>query len=281
MFRNLMILICSTSLSLASAFAFAQDWYGALHAGKGWKSPSDMTMPFDLTVNPAENFPDNQFVGSYEGDLRYKSGWGVGVALGRAYGNWRVEGELGYRTSKISGFDVSLEEIEEQVGRLPRVFGSGTLERIDVTGRVKLVTGALNLYYDMPVSWAVRPYVGAGLGVVRARKQKDVDLDSPAEFASGADDVVCDPATAVCIQRTSDSDTAWDLNWQVMGGFKYAFNERWDAALGWRYTDLKGVDYEFVRRRRPDGVERFLGGGPMMVQKNGMHSVELTLIRRF
>ena len=278
MFRNLMTLSCSAALLLASASAFAQDWYGALHVGKGWKSPADMTMPFDLAAPSTENFPDNRFVGSYEGDLKYKSGWGVGAALGRAYGNWRVEGELGYRASKISGFEASPDEVAEQVGRLPSVL-EGSLGRVDVTGRVKLLTGTLNLYYDMPVSWAVRPYVGVGLGVVRARKQKDVDLSSPAKYARGRDGLICDPT--VCIERTSDRDTAWDFNWQVMGGFKYAFNERWNAALGWRYTDLKGVDYEFVRRTRPDGVERFLGGGPLMVQKNSMHSVELTLIRWF
>ena len=83
-----------------AATAFAQDWYGVLHAGKGWKSPADME--FSITANvPAVG----NFEGGYEAELDYDSGLGVGVALGRAFGNGQLEGELGYRTSKIGGFE--------------------------------------------------------------------------------------------------------------------------------------------------------------------------------
>ena len=66
--------------------------------------------------------------------------------------------------------------------------------------------------------------------------------------------------------------TDWDAKWQAMAGLKYAINERWKAALGWRYTDLKGVRFELA-----EGED----DGDLTVRKNGIHSAELTLIRRF
>ena len=51
--------------------------------------------------------------------------------------------------------------------------------------------------------------------------------------------------------------------------------------MGWRYTDLKGLSFELSDGVDDEGNPHFLGGDPLMVKKNGMHNVELTLIRRF
>ena len=72
-----------------------------------------------------------------------------------------------------------------------------------------------------------------------------------------------------------------DANWQAMAGVKRAFNDRWEAALGWCYTDLKGLSFELSGGVDDEGSPQFLGESPLTVRKSGMHNVELTLIRRF
>lgn len=283
MIRKLMVLIGSAALSLASAFASAQDWYGALHVGKGWKSPADMTGNINTTIRLA--IGESSITGDYNGELDYDSGYGLGGALGRSFGNWRLEVEFGYRRAKIGGFNVHPDDIRV-TPRPPQIEGllSGDdpdIGAIDVTGRAKLFASAMNLYYDIPVSWSFRPYVGAGVGAVRADKRKVVDVSTPLSLTPPHLAERCRaqaPPQNPCPRQSSGSDTEWAFNWQVMGGLKYAFNERWDAALGWRYTDLDGVGFQFTS---DEAGERFLSGDPLMVSKNGLHSVELTLIRWF
>ena len=286
MLRNLTALICGATLAMASAFAAAQGWYGALHVGKGWKNPAHMD--FTVTTALPETLPWDELDGTYKADLDYDSGWGLGAALGYTFGNWRLEGELGYRASKIGDFEVQDVLVEARPSSIPLIpeirepFVARALAALNnegnvrITGRAKLLAGALNLYYDLPVEWAVRPYVGAGVGMVRANKKKSLTL-------MGSDLVQCDamlPPDA-CIIRTSDRSTEWDANWQAMAGVKRAFNDRWEAALGWRYTDLKGLSFELSDGVDDEGNPQFLGGSPLTVSKSGMHSVELTLMRRF
>ena len=264
--------------TLGGGAALAQDWYGALHVGKGWKSPAHM----DFTVTRAlpETLPWDELDGIYEADLDYDSGWGVSAALGYTFGNWRLEGELGYRTSKIGGFEVQDIMVEVRPSSIPLTpeardrfenVAQFLADSASITGRAKLLTGALNLYYDLPVEWAVRPYVGAGVGMVRASKKKTVTQD------------LCDTGSPPdpCAIQASDRNTEWNANWQTMAGVKRSFNDRWEAALGWRYTDLKGLNFELSDGVDDEGNPSFLGGGPLKVKKNGMHKVELILIRRF
>ena len=285
MLRNLTALICGATLAMASALAVAQDWYGALHVGKGWKNPAHLE--FTVTSALPEWVPWDELDSAYTADLDYDSGWGFGAALGRGFGNWRLEGELGYRTSKIGGVEVLDLMVEARPSSIPvppelresfvanAVAAFNNEDNVRITGRAKLLTGALNLYYDLPVEWAVRPYLGAGVGMVRANKKKNLRLMG--------DIVPCDPPMMPedCIVQTSDRSTEWDANWQAMAGLKWAFNDQWEAALGWRYTDLKGVSFALSDSVDAEGNPSFLGGDPLIVRKNGMHNAELTLMRRF
>ena len=276
--------IAGAALAMVPAFAVAQDWYGALHVGKGWKRPAHVTHTVGLTL--PDTLPWDELDGEYDADLDYDSGWSVGAAWGRAFGNWRLEGELGYRASKISNFDVQDVRVVLKPESIPaspglrESFEEATLAALNdagsvtITGRAELLTGALNLYYDLPVEWAVRPYVGAGVGMLRANKKKNVTL-------AGAFALCPDlPLTAPCVFQASARSTEWAANWHAMAGVKYAINERWQAALGWRYTDLGGVSFVLSDGADAEGPT-FLGGDPLMVAKKGMHGAELSLIRRF
>lgn len=269
-----------------AATAFAQDWYGALHIGKGWKSPAHVDHAVTNVPMPAWS-PWREFDSSYNAEMDYDSGWGLGAALGRAFGNWRLEGELGYRTSKIDDFhvqemtidfrpDVVVDGFSTQEWEVATAeYQMGLLNDENLTrytGRARVLIGALNLYYDLPVQWAVRPYVGAGVGVARANKKKRARTTVPLANAPDPTGCLADSPAGQCSTEVSLRGTDWDAKWQTMAGLKYAVNERWEAALGWRYTDLKGVRFELA-----EGAD----DGDFTVRKNGIHSAELTLIRRF
>ena len=276
--------IACAALALTPAFAVAQDWYGALHVGKGWKRSAHVMHTVKLTL--PDTLPWEEMDGEYDAALDYDSGWSIGAAVGRTFGDWRLEGELGYRASKIDHFegqDVRVVLLPASIPTPPGVreaFEEATLAALNdagsviITGRAELLTGALNLYYDLPVEWAVRPYVGVGVGILRANKKKNVTLGGDLTLCPGA------PATAPCVFQTSTRSAEWETNWHAMAGAKYAINERWEAALGWRYTDLGGVSFVLSDGADAEGPT-FLGGDPLVVRKKGMHGAELTLIRRF
>ena len=288
MLRKLMALICGATLAMASASAAARDWYGALHVGKGWKDPAHMA--FAVTMTLPEEAPWDEFDGTYKADLEYDSGLGIGAAVGRAFGNWRLEGELSYRVSKIDGFEVMDLIIDavrppppppEAVTRafverqLATLNNAGNVGHIEVTGRARLLTGALNVFYDLPVDWAVRPYVGLGVGVVHASKKKTVTIEVPVARCAPQ------PVPDICAIQASDHSREWDANWHIMAGVEWAFDDHWEAGLGWGYIDLRGLSFELSDGVDAEGNPHFLGGDPLKVEKNGMHNLELTLLRRF
>ena len=251
--------------TLGGGAASAQDWYSALHVGKGWKQPAHMDFNAPSFRHPSVGLVVDP---TYEADLDYDSGWGIGGALGRSFGNWRLEGELGYRKSDIGGHKNTRCMSEGQDCNR----NENAPDPIDILGQAKLLTGSLNLYYDLPVDWVVNPYVGVGAGMTRAVKR--IEATAMEMFAR----MLCPDSGDPC--ERSGKNVDWDASWQTMAGVKRSFNDRWEAALGWRYTDLKGVGFELADSD-DEGESSFLGGDPLMVKKNGLHSVELTLIRRF
>ena len=293
MLRNSMALICGATLALASTAAAAQgwrDWYGALHVGKGWKDSvrlDDFTMASIVRDTPAQPSPWDVIDTTHQADMDYDSGWSIGAAVGRAFGDWRLEGELGYRASEIDSLKVRDVMVAARPSTVPlppelrEMFAAATLaffnngDNIRITGRARLFTGALNVYYDLPVEWAVRPYVGTGIGVVRAIKQKRVT------FMGDAGQCLTGPLPVPCVMRASDRSTEWNANWHVMAGVKRVLKDRWEAALGWRYTHLKGLNFEWSDGVYLDGEPRFLGGDPLKAKKNSMSNVAFTLMRRF
>lgn len=80
------------------------------------------------------------------GEAEYHPGINVGGAVGTRMldGKLRLEGALSYRTAE-------LDEVEST-----SVSGSPDLGVVALLG---------NAYFDIPVPWRVKPYVGGGLGV--------------------------------------------------------------------------------------------------------------------
>lgn len=78
--------------------------------------------------------------------VTYDPGVFVSPAIGYRFCNGiRVEGEFGYRYN-----------------HLKRLNFYGTT--FHVRGRLETLSGLANVYYDIPLCWCIKPYIGAGIG---------------------------------------------------------------------------------------------------------------------
>ncbi|MDT8440279.1 MAG: outer membrane beta-barrel protein [Desulfuromonadales bacterium] len=111
----------------------------------------------------------------------YDTGYAVGVVAGYDFGHLRLELDGGYRDLDV-----------DRLGDSPLVDGS----RADLT----LSSVLLNLYYDIPVSSPVTPYVGAGAGVawvelddlrIVGQKQSDEDRVLAGQIGAGVRFPLC------------------------------------------------------------------------------------------
>lgn len=114
----------------------------ALAAGEGFYigGGAGLHMPDDSDVS-GPGFSNN---------VDLENDWGAIGALGYAFGNgFRVEGEIGYRTSEVDSVD-----------------GAAASGDVDATSFMA------NVLYDIATGTAFTPYLGVGLGAVR------VDVDN-------------------------------------------------------------------------------------------------------
>jgi opacity protein-like surface antigen len=132
---------------LLAPAAIAQDGgsspYLQFHAGAN--SVSDIAV--DVTSGPSTVFNMN---------TEYGTGYGFGVAGGYDFGEFRIEGEVAYRTNP--GDQANF-----------RTAPSG-----DLDGEVSALTIMVNAYYDFETNSRFTPYLGAGLGA----GQVELDLES-------------------------------------------------------------------------------------------------------
>lgn len=156
-------------------------------------------------------------------NVRDTDSFGGGAALGYDFGNGlRVEGEFFYLTSDVEEFEVTkdLVNVPDLVGDVYAVNGDLTVAAI-----------MANAYYDIPLDhFALKPYVGAGLGAAAIM----ADMDSGP------------------LLLTFD-DTSWSFAWQLMAGVSMPIDEGIVASAGYRYfaatetdiPDVFGDDYSF------------------------------------
>ncbi len=117
--------------------------------------------------------------------VKAKSGWTVDAAVGRQIdSHFRAEGELIYSDDKA------------KVG----------------AGRVKVLAGLANGYYDFDTGTKLKPYIGAGVGIGQ------VKLDGGA---------------------VHDDDTGFA--YQLLTGVAYPINDRLSAQVGYRYLGVNDV----------------------------------------
>jgi opacity protein-like surface antigen len=121
-------------------------------------------------------------------------------AVGYRFCNdFRVEGEFGYRSNDLRHVKFDL---------------AGQHFTVKLKGHVHTYSGLANLYYDIPVCFYVRPYVGAGIGYACATHRVKVK-----HFSHAA-------------TNRSHCD---GFAWQVIAGFAYPVCDNVDVSLEYRF----------------------------------------------
>ncbi len=179
-------LIAAALLCSASAAALAQQTSGlylGLGAGANFARDADISGP---GINTQAEFD---------------TGWaGIG-SVGYGFGNGlRLELELGYRDNDVDG-------IQGQTG---------------ASGSVNVMSGMLNLLYDIPTGTAFTPYLGVGGGYAR------VKADGTAPVAAGNVSV-------------DDSDNVFA--YQGILGVAYGITPNLKVALDYRYFATQDPEF--------------------------------------
>ncbi|WP_294345121.1 outer membrane beta-barrel protein [Prosthecochloris sp.] len=133
-----------------SAPGFSADKYVSGSIGISWMSDADLEYEFD-----------------YDDDYDLEAGFDSGITLlgafGCDYGDYRLEGELGYQNGDIDSIDFSGEDGEFD----------------DISGDITILSLLVNGYYDIDLGGGVElsPTVGVGVAQVKADDVEFYDDD--------------------------------------------------------------------------------------------------------
>ena len=137
--------------------------------------------------------------GGLDQSAEMDAGWLALIGVGNNYGNnFRTEFEVGYQRSSVD--------------KVSGTSASGHMGALSFMG---------NVYYDFPVDWPVKPFVGVGLGGANV-------------WASNISPVIG--------SRVGGSDLGFA--WQATAGLSYPINDRMDATLAYRYFDVPSLSYK-------------------------------------
>ncbi|WP_340693916.1 outer membrane beta-barrel protein, partial [Hyphomonas sp.] len=203
-------LMCATA---AAAFASAGM---VAQAEEGWYGRADATYAFDGRLDHDPVTQD--VVGSMGGSSDLEESWGGDIGLGYGFDNgFRIEGVLGYSAGDLS--------VPANVnGVVP-----GAVSNAD--GYLQSTDLMLNGIYDFNRAGAFQPYVGLGIGAIRA-KAKGSNL----ALATGTD--------LTAINGFSGTDTS--LAYQGLLGFGYKLSEKLTMDVGYKYFVAEDMDLDGV-----------------------------------
>ena len=211
---RLLIAAASAALMAAPSIASAHDdagWY--LRGNVGYGAHTDIDLTGDMVSDQHGNGLQSE--GNVAGSL------GLGYDLGN---NWRLE---------LDG--ASLWTDLGSISQIP-----------STSAKLRTSTLMLNALYDFDDFGRWEPYVGAGLGLVRAK----ADLDAH-DFLT-PDTIAINPAclgarTSMQAETCSVSDTDTTLGYQLLAGLGYDISEnlKWDTH--YRYLDAGKLDFDGVR----------------------------------
>jgi opacity protein-like surface antigen len=174
--------------------AYLRPWYVGVRGGASWFTDSS----YDALGTSIDQ--------SY--DTGYFFGGMVGYDFNGASPGFRVEAELNYLQADIRSHRR----------------GGTTFNGSSATGDTSILAGFASVYYDLPFSTGITPFVGAGLGIA------NVDLE---------DHGIAGPGTFM-----EDSGNAFA--WHVTAGADIAMTDAASLELGYRYLAVEGVDLTAV-----------------------------------
>lgn len=166
------------------------------------QSVKAMEMPFDLngfyvSGNASCNFLSHDR--EHGAKVTFDPGYFLAPAIGYRFCNgFRVEGEFGYRHNCLK--------------RL-KFYGTS----FHVSGKFETYSGLANVYYDLPMCWCLKPYIGAGIGYAYTKATVHGD-----GYYSGS-------------SSSSSRGHRSGFAWQVIAGVAYPICENIDLAVEYRF----------------------------------------------
>ncbi len=121
-------------------------WYGSLNLG--------VVQPLDHAVDETGD--------GYSGTVEYSfdKGFGIDGSVGRDFGQFRVKGELSWRTGDIDSAEIKNATGVVEGVNLARVNG----EKGNVNGDIRSLGLMVNAWYDIDTGSPWTPFFGGGLG---------------------------------------------------------------------------------------------------------------------
>ncbi len=150
----------------------------------------------------------------------YKRGYDVDAIIGYDFGIFRLEGEIGYKKSKVDKFEIDNSDIAALNLALNRPSGTGdplapglpalSANDFDLNGNIKVWSAMVNGLVDFGDEDGLSFYVGGGAGRARAK-------------------------------AFGDSDSAWAF--QGIVGARYALSRNVDLGLKYRYFQTAKLNF--------------------------------------
>ena len=205
--KNLLAAAGLAALMALPTAAFAQDgtsgWYLRGNVGGGVFDTADFT---------------GDLVGDVEGEGNLSPSVGIGYEFDN---NWRLELDGTYLWNDTA-----------KIQQLP-----------STSSDFRTYSAMLNAIYDFDDFGRWEPYIGAGVGLVRARLSAETH-DFPSDFSPSAVPVTNAACSPIC--DFSDKDTT--LGWQLLAGLGYKITENLSWDTHYKYMNLSDLDFEGTRR---------------------------------
>ncbi len=170
--------------------AYLRPWYVGVRGGA--------SLLGDTNYDALGGNVDNSY------DTSYFFGGMVGYDFNGSGPGFRAEAELAYLQA-----DIDTQRL-----------GGKTFNGAGATGDTSVLAGFASLYYDLPFSSGITPFVGAGIGLA------NVDLEDHGVKGAG----------------TFMEDSANAFAWHLTAGADIAMTDQASLELGYRYLAVEGVD---------------------------------------
>jgi opacity protein-like surface antigen len=177
-------------------------WYVSVFGG--WSLPDDIDLDF-------ETAPVSGTAVDFSADVDLDNGFLAGVAVGAHFADW-LRGEV-----EVSG------HWHDAGGEAQLAIGAGSTT-YDVDGDAHALFVLANLWLELPIDEAIRPYVGGGIGIGRL----DLELEGTT------------PSATVGIV----DDSSWGFAFQLGAGVAFDITDNLAVDVGYRFKRIHDAEFE-------------------------------------
>jgi len=228
--QKLLIAAAATALMAVPSLASAQDsgWY--LRGNAGYGIHNDIDIENGVIIGDGLNTGATGITGDVESEGNVTGSVGLGYEFGN---NWRLEADVAQLFSDLGA-----------IGQQP-----------SSSAKLRTTSAMLNAIYDFNDFGRFKPFVGAGVGLVRS----DADIVAHDFFDPSGTALIRNPACSGPITpnqgrtcNVNDRDTG--LGWQLLAGLGYAITDNltWDTQ--YRYLDAGSPTFSGTTTNAVNGV---------------------------